>query len=506
MTRNIEDQEVALYIARLANLPTHDSLGNVLQSVWMLRPSSSEQNTDRLLRTADLRTLLMEQMQTHIESRQTLINELTDSQVLVKWICDFSQEWEKEDEKIKEKQYDIAYSLQAAMHEAYSWLELHMIDIFGIDEFITWKKNVADKTAAHYTNIDQRLKPFFVCKTITRIAFKHAELYNPLCKLAAKILQLNTVCFQLNVLPSAKQRSDIWEQYSIANRELFTFLLNIRSSNEKLLDCSDTSSNTAWQNAVTSCTIPEAITLQDFLRYVDMDTALAIASGAGLDTHDTLGNISMHVWTRNATKSKLIKTQDIRRLLLEQIRIQLEKHKVSILESQEASTVVQWIVNYTNEWQKLYYEKIRQEYQISQQILAVMQETYEILYLIMCDIVGEAAMKKFVLQIHDIVTAHQQSNTQAIKIQLAPCIALFRHHATNMAFIRVACKLMTKKNICDRPGTYATTQQRSDAEQQFNDSLVHFIENMQDSEKPLSEILEDRQSFDAICQTYHANT
>ena len=85
----------------------------------MIQPFGTVENTGRLLRTADLRTLLMEQMQTHIESRQTLINEATDSSVLAKRICEFSKKWEELDSGIDTQCFDISYGIQAAMYEAY---------------------------------------------------------------------------------------------------------------------------------------------------------------------------------------------------------------------------------------------------------------------------------------------------------------------------------------------------------------------------------------------------
>lgn len=154
--------------------------------------------------------------------------------------------------------------------------------------------------------------------------------------------------------------------------------------------------------------------------------ALTIASGAGITTHDTLGNISSFVWTRQAAKTHLMKTQDLRRLLLEQIKAQLEQHKTSILEAEDASMTAQWIVNYSNEWQRHYQDKIREEYKISQQIMAVMQETFEITSPFICDIAGETAVSDFSTMIQETIKQlHSQSITtinHTTSDQLAPSI------------------------------------------------------------------------------------
>lgn len=508
-SKTITDKDIALYIARLAGIPTHDALGNILSSVWMLRPCSNVETTGRLLRTADLRTILMEQMQTHIESRQLLINELSDSSVLVQWICNFCNEWENLDQYNKAPDFDISYAIQAAMHEAYMWLELHLIDFYGTEKVIEWKRRLAMALHRHYTTMQEAYKPFFIYKQTMRIVYRHTELFAPLCKLAGKLLQLNIVCFQSKVIPSSKQRSDIWEQYSTANTELYTCIADWYNQDACPLQIFHRNNsqtitiNNTWQNLITSSPNPHHDNAISLWRQIDLETALAIASGAGIATHDTLGNISSFVWTRQATKTHLMKTQDIRRLLLEQIKAQLEQHKTSILEAEDASMTAQWIVNYSNEWQRHYQHKIQEEYKISQQIMAVMQETFEITSPFICDIAGETAVRDFSTMIQDTINKLHSQNTPTINHTTAPCVALFRHHATTTAFVRVACKLMIKKLLCDKPGTYSSAYQRSDSEQQFHDALVHFIESMQDCHPPLKEILtNNNKEWDLVCQSY----
>ena len=122
----------------------------------------------------------------------------------------------------------------------------------------------------------------------------------------------------------------------------------------------------------------------------------------------------------------------------------------------------------------------------------------------MCDVAGETAMQTFSTMIKNTIDNLRQARQVTLHPITAPCIALFRHYATSTALVRVACKLMAKKTICDRPGTYASTYQRSDAEQQFHDALVHFIESMHDCDPPLKDILSDpaRPEWQTICMSY----
>ena len=161
----IQDKDITLHIDRLAGIPTHDAFGNLLSSVWMVEPFKNVKSMGRLLRRADLRTLLMEQMQKHIESRQALINELSDSSVLVKWICNFTDAWEEEDKINTTTDFDISYPIQAAMHEAYMCLELHLTDIYGIESVAQWKNLLTTKLSEKNIGIADKIPSLFTNKS-----------------------------------------------------------------------------------------------------------------------------------------------------------------------------------------------------------------------------------------------------------------------------------------------------------------------------------------------------
>jgi hypothetical protein len=434
--------------------------------------------------------------------------------VLVKWICNFTEKWEEVDQEHNVDGFDISYSIQAAMHEAYMWMELHLIDLYGIEIVRDWKVSVEKAlTAIYKTTLTETHIPYLLHKQMMRVIFKHPDMFAPMCNLAGKIMQLEVICFQANVLPSTKQRSDIWEQYSTANTELFAFISGWDSFENCPLNIFRGTVHPAlqetWSQLINRVSMPTITDTSALWRFVDLELALSIASGAGIPTHDTLGNISAHVWTRrtnvtnDASHTHLVATQDIRRLLLEQIKTQLENHKTSILEADDAGPVVRWIFNYAKKWQELYYAKIQEKYAISQQILAVMQETYELTKPFMCDIVGEDVFRSFTEHVKITIATLKTNRENTLHDTTAPCIALFRHTVTGPALVRVACKLMAKRLMCDKPGVYASVYQRSDAEQQLHDSLAHFIESMQDCHPPLKEVFQGTsQSWELICQSY----
>ena len=81
---------------------------------------------------------------------------------------------------------------------------------------------------------------------------------------------------------------------------------------------------------------------EEELKLVDLDIAMSIAACAGMNTHDRLGNPNEEVWApRNqATRiGKLVEVKDVRKLLLEQIKLQLAAKQDLLTEIKNDSIV-----------------------------------------------------------------------------------------------------------------------------------------------------------------------
>ena len=113
----LTDKTIALQIASIASVRTHDSRGNVTSEVWCKRTFPADNDMGNLLDAADIRKLLLAQMKNHIAKKQDLILELEDSAPVVQWIVNFTKTWEERWQTHIAKTYDISPLIYSAMQE-----------------------------------------------------------------------------------------------------------------------------------------------------------------------------------------------------------------------------------------------------------------------------------------------------------------------------------------------------------------------------------------------------
>jgi len=204
---------------------------------------------------------------------------------------------------------------------------------------------------------------------------------------------------------------------------------------------------------------------EEELKLVDLDIAMSIAACAGMDTHDRLGNPNEEVWApRNqATRTgKLVEVKDVRKLLLEQIKLQLAAKQDLLFEIENDSIVCAWIKKYTTAWEDEYNKGIQERYDIGRKILSVMHDTlFEVKELLDISPVTIIELEQAV--------ARAVPNTEKGKLfrgDDAVVRFLFRNVHTRFHMVRIAGRLLQKKEVCNRAGTYSAKQQRHDITQE----------------------------------------
>jgi len=111
------DQQVALQIGGLAGLPTRDKRGNVMVNLWV--KYSEQSMVGMLLETSDIRKILLEQIQLQLVARKDLIQEMEQTDIVVKWLMSFTSAWETEYSNNIVSQYDIGQLVLSCMTETY---------------------------------------------------------------------------------------------------------------------------------------------------------------------------------------------------------------------------------------------------------------------------------------------------------------------------------------------------------------------------------------------------
>lgn len=115
------------------------------------------------------------------------------------------------------------------------------------------------------------------------------------------------------------------------------------------------------------------------LKTLDQQLALSIGGMAGIPTRDRRGNVLDPLWVKYSDESvvgMLLETNDIRKILLEQINEQLKARRDLIQEVEENEIVCKWLLDFTSSWEHEYSKTIRSRFDIGQLILSAMCETY----------------------------------------------------------------------------------------------------------------------------------
>lgn len=114
-------------------------------------------------------------------------------------------------------------------------------------------------------------------------------------------------------------------------------------------------------------------------RMRDQNISLEIAALGGLPTRDKRGNVLDNLWSKYSEESKvgmLLETNDVRTILLEQIRDQLKSRRDLIQEIEDNALVCTWLMDFTKSWEECYQKQIMAQFDIGQSVLCVMNEAY----------------------------------------------------------------------------------------------------------------------------------
>lgn len=226
----------------------------------------------------------------------------------------------------------------------------------------------------------------------------------------------------------------------------------------------------------------------DRIRALDLEVALNIAAGGGMKTHDKLGHVGEDVWSQyrdTSTLGKLVEAKDIRKLLLDQIQVQLDAKKDMLLEVESDKMICQWIIRYTKSWEEEYSKNVNQTFDIGRKISAIMHDTlFEVREILNVpqnafSVTAIEAMVKAAHEDHD----HSQEGYSLLDGDDAVVRFLFRNEHTRYHMVRIASRLLQKKEVCNRAGAYSARQQRHDVTQEKDTAVTGLYNAVVDGEE-----------------------
>ena len=254
------------------------------------------------------------------------------------------------------------------------------------------------------------------------------------------------------------------------------------------------------------------------IKKIDLETALCIASMGGCQTHDALGNLLPSVWCKHCGNpadetGALLEANDLRKILLQQLQVHIAKRQDLILETEDTAPLVQWIMDFTDDWEKEYRSKIKKQYDISQKICAAMLEAFQIVETEMMNYFGHDAVriwKEKFKTISDSISppasesspspsASQspqtlsgsivQTGPNIFKYKKAAVRMIFRYPAINPVLCKLASKVLQKQEVCNKSGAYSSKVQKYDVTLQYDDAVYSLHEEFQYSDTPFRHIL-----------------
>lgn len=222
------------------------------------------------------------------------------------------------------------------------------------------------------------------------------------------------------------------------------------------------------------------------MKKLDFDIAMNIAGYAGIPTRDRLGKVHDDVWTQysdDLSSSRLVEPSDVRKLLLEQIRNQLEAKKELLAELETNDLVCKWVLKYTTAWEKAYNQGSHFRYDVGSKVASIMHETlHEVL-----EIVNIGPFS--VVAIYEALAgaAVRNPGLPLLVGELAVVRYLFRNEYTRHYMCRIAGKLLQKKEVCNKAGAYSAKQQRNDITQEKDTAVKALLYAIQDQEPRFDE-------------------
>jgi hypothetical protein len=237
---------------------------------------------------------------------------------------------------------------------------------------------------------------------------------------------------------------------------------------------------------------------------VDMKISVDITGIANCAVRDGNGNLLPFVWTRQSVcnefeNATLLTREALQKHLQNFIDAGVKENLEILTKVNDPALLVDWVVRTAEYWEKRYAEKRNEKYDISQTVLSAMFEVvFETAWPLLteqCDFSAVTDMLvKNMQELEEPNTTTSSGNTyhrhimRHISASESPAErgleSFFWMHRGHNALVRLlfrtdcvpglrehlcllAGKLLQKKEVCNKAGTYASHRQRSDVIQEF---------------------------------------
>ena len=231
---------------------------------------------------------------------------------------------------------------------------------------------------------------------------------------------------------------------------------------------------------------------------MDMRISVDMTGIANCPVRDSNGNLLPFVWTRQSVcneydNATLLTREALQKHLQNFIDAGVRENQELLQKVNDPALLVDWVVRTAEYWERRYAEKRNEKYDISQTVFSAMSEiVFETVWPMLTtdydfDEVKNKLLQKFehlscatANKYHAHIMQHISSSATAQERQLESFFWLHRGHNALVRLLfradltdlrehlcMLAGKLLQKKEVCNKPGTYASHRQRSDVLQEW---------------------------------------
>jgi hypothetical protein len=209
----------------------------------------------------------------------------------------------------------------------------------------------------------------------------------------------------------------------------------------------------------------------------DLQIAQRIGAMASLPLLDNVGNVHPSVWAPKLfpnSVGRLTDTSLLAKSMWTQMEQQITDNKAMISQMDDMQTVPDWQYNYIKVHEDRLQQHTRRVYDISPAIMASMHECmfrvqphFQNLGMSMSELAQSLRTQKGSALRAPPTAAYQYLEDADLSMRF-----LFRHHITRDFMCTIAGRVMNKQEVCNRPGSWASTKTRHDLTRDIDEALI----------------------------------
>ena len=209
----------------------------------------------------------------------------------------------------------------------------------------------------------------------------------------------------------------------------------------------------------------------------DLQIAQRIGAMASLPPLDNVGNVHMSIWAPKlfpGSVGRLTDTSLLAKSMWTQMEQQITDNKAMISQIDDMKTVPDWQYKYIKVHEERLQEHTRRVYDISSSIMSSMHECmfrvqphFQNLGMGMPQLAEYLRTVKTTAENTPATNEYMYLEDADLSMRF-----LFRYHITRDFMCTIAGRIMNKHEVCNRPGSWASTKTRHDLTRDIDEALI----------------------------------